>query len=102
MRDERRKRGAAVAHRTAISMAVTATLVLAAAASATTDPNPGALELANGSLTKSAATQGMVLLENHDSVLPITKSGNIALFGVGSYKTVKGGPVRAGSTIVTW
>lgn len=33
----------------------------------------------------------MVLLENRDSALPIAKSGSVAVFGVGAYKTVKGG-----------
>lgn len=33
----------------------------------------------------------MVLLENHNAALPIPSSGNIATFGVGSYRTVKGG-----------
>jgi beta-glucosidase len=58
---------------------------------ATTDPNPNALELANAQLSRSAAAQGMVLLENHDNALPMAKGGNVALFGVGAYKTVKGG-----------
>ena len=33
----------------------------------------------------------MVLLENHDKALPMSRSGNVAVFGVGSYVTVKGG-----------
>lgn len=57
----------------------------------TTDPNPGPLELANAAVSKRAATQGMVLLENHGDALPMPKTGNVALFGVGMYKTVKGG-----------
>jgi Beta-glucosidase-related glycosidases len=61
------------------------------AVGATTDPNPGPLELANAQLSKEAATQGMVLLENHDNALPMPKSGTVAVFGVGAYKTVKGG-----------
>ncbi|WP_213815455.1 glycoside hydrolase family 3 N-terminal domain-containing protein [Glaciihabitans sp. dw_435] len=75
-------------------MAVSLALIVSggyAAYGATTDPNPGPLELANGQLSKSAATQGMVLLENHNTALPMSKSGKVALFGVGSYKTVKGG-----------
>ena len=33
----------------------------------------------------------MVLLENHDDALPMPTTGNVAVFGVGAYKTVKGG-----------
>lgn len=33
----------------------------------------------------------MVLLENKNQVLPIAKSGKIALFGGGAVNTVKGG-----------
>src|SRR4051812_21102121 len=62
-----------------------------AAQAATTDPNPGPLELANAALSGEAATQGMVLLDNSDRALPMPNSGNVALFGVGAYKTVKGG-----------
>ena len=62
-----------------------------AAGAATTNPSPNALELANGQLSKKAATEGMVLLENNDSTLPLAKSTNVALFGVGAYATVKGG-----------
>src|SRR3954453_4348194 len=58
---------------------------------ATTDPNPSPLELANAALSRKAATEGMVLLENRDRALPMERSGNVAVFGVGAYKTVKGG-----------
>lgn len=93
-------RGRGVATRSAIAIATAIALIstggfaaeaVQAAHAATTDPNPNALETANAQLSKSAASQGMVLLENNNSVLPIPKAGNIALFGVGSYGTVKGG-----------
>lgn len=58
---------------------------------ATSDPNPSPLELANAALSRKAATEGMVLLENRDRALPMARSGNVAVFGVGAYKTVKGG-----------
>src|SRR5450830_1388073 len=61
------------------------------ATAATTDPSPGPLEVANAQLSKEAATQGMVLLENLNGALPMASSGNVALFGVGAYATVKGG-----------
>ncbi len=80
--------------RTGVPVAAAAALVVAGmgtAFGATTDPNPGPLELANAQLSKEAATQGMVLLENHDKALPMPKSGTVAVFGVGAYKTVKGG-----------
>lgn len=86
------RRGRALA--IAAATAVVATVVLTggpAATAATSDPNPAALELKNAALSREAATQGMVLLENHDHALPVAKKGNIALFGVGAYKTVKGG-----------
>lgn len=81
--------------RVGLPIAVAVAMVIGAGAgaanAATTDPNPGPLELANAQLSKDAATQGMVLLENHDRGLPMKKTGNVAVFGVGAYKTVKGG-----------
>ncbi|MFF7363750.1 glycoside hydrolase family 3 N-terminal domain-containing protein [Streptomyces sp. NPDC008125] len=60
-------------------------------AEAATDPRPSALELADATLSRRAAAQGMVLLENHDRVLPLSATGNVALFGAGAYRTAKGG-----------
>lgn len=80
--------------RAPIALAVAAALALAGAAAATaatTNTNPGSLELSNAKLSKRAATEGMVLLENRNATLPIAHSGNVAIFGVGAYKTVKGG-----------
>ena len=71
--------------------AAVGTSTVVAAHAATTDPNPSALELANAKLSRSAAAQGMVLLENRNNALPMPSSGNVAVFGVGAYKTVKGG-----------
>ena len=61
------------------------------AAGSTPDSDPGPLELANAALSRSAATEGMVLLQNQDRALPMAPSGSVAVFGVGAYKTVKGG-----------
>src|SRR6478609_3418966 len=61
------------------------------ATAATTNPGVSALEQANAALSQRAATEGMVLLQNHDHALPMATSGNVAVFGVGAYKTVKGG-----------
>lgn len=47
-------------------------------------------ETGNSKLSRYAATQGMVLLENNNNALPI-KTKTIALFGGGAYATVKGG-----------
>ena len=63
----------------------------ATARAATTDPHPNALEKANAALSREAAADGMVLLENHDNALPMPKKGNVAVFGPGAYKTAKGG-----------
>ena len=64
--------------------------------------DPGPLELANAELSKAAATEGMVLLENHNNALPIASGGNVAVFGVGSYRTVnKGGTGSVRSTTAT-
>lgn len=61
------------------------------AVAATTNSDQSALEVANAELSRSAANEGMVLLENHNHALPYAKGGNVAVFGVGSYATVKGG-----------
>ncbi|MFD0685978.1 glycoside hydrolase family 3 protein [Actinomadura fibrosa] len=82
------------AARPVLSAALAVGLVLTAVFSArasTTDPEPGRLELANSALARRAASQGMVLLDNPGAALPMARSGNVALFGVGAYKTVKGG-----------
>ena len=79
---------------------VTVAAVLASstlpAFAATPQYEPGALELANAALSRTAATQGMVLLENHDGALPISQSGRIAVYGVGSYRTVPTGTGSGG------
>ncbi|SDJ26907.1 beta-glucosidase [Frankineae bacterium MT45] len=80
--------------RSALVLTVASALVVSGAVpanAATTDPNPNALETANTALSETAATEGMVLLQNQENALPMAKSGNVAVFGVGAYKTVKGG-----------
>jgi beta-glucosidase len=75
----------------AAAVTVLALLGTLPATAATTDPDPSPLELANAALSRQAAADGMVLLENRDHALPMPRSGNVAIFGVGAYKTVKGG-----------
>ncbi|MDR3201693.1 MAG: glycoside hydrolase family 3 C-terminal domain-containing protein, partial [Bifidobacteriaceae bacterium] len=48
-----------------------------------------AKETAHAQLSRQAATEGVVLLEN-DGAMPVSP-GNVALFGLGAYRTVKGG-----------
>ena len=49
-------------------------------------------ELKNAALSRQAATEGMVLLQNRNGTLPLKKEQTkIALFGVGAVRTVRGG-----------
>ena len=75
----------------AVAVALVALSTTGVAAAATTDPNPGTLELQNAALARQAAAAGMVLLENNRQTLPLAGSGNLAVFGPGAYKTAKGG-----------
>ena len=72
-----------------LALFVTLSLGSGAFAASLTD-EVSALEIENAEISQYIATQGMVLLEN-DDVLPIAKSGPIALFGGGAVKTIKGG-----------
>jgi beta-glucosidase len=77
-----------------LAAALAAGGIVAPAANAyDTDPAPTDLELAHAALSREAATEGMVLLENHDALpLPAAaKAPNIALFGTGSQLLSKGG-----------
>jgi beta-glucosidase len=87
----RRLKPATVAGAACVVVAALMFSGIAPVRAATTDPNPNALETANAALSRQAAEQGMVLLENHNQALPIARTGNVALFGVGAYQTVKGG-----------
>lgn len=46
---------------------------------------------AHGELVRKAAAEGLILLKNHASVLPMKDVKNVALYGVGSYDFVAGG-----------
>ena len=81
----------------AISMALVAAMVgtsVMPTFAASTDPNASAKrEATNAAISQKAATQGMVLLENENNSLPISKEKGtkVALFGQGVYNTIKGG-----------
>ena len=75
---------------TSMSAALAMTSMVPAFAK-TTDGSISSREEKNAELSMNLATQGMVLLENNNNVLPIASSGNVALFGGGAAKTVKGG-----------
>ncbi|MFQ6838028.1 MAG: glycoside hydrolase family 3 C-terminal domain-containing protein [Thomasclavelia spiroformis] len=75
---------------TSMSAALAMTSMVPAFAK-TTDGSISAREEKNAELSMNLATQGMVLLENNNNVLPMASSGNVALFGGGAVKTVKGG-----------
>ena len=72
------------------SMVLTSGGITTFAAPATTNEQSDR-ETKNAQLSMTAATQGMVLLENNNDVLPIAVDGNVALYGGGAVKTVKGG-----------
>ena len=59
--------------------------------SGTADPAPRPYEAANASLARRAATEGFVLLENKNNLLPLSPKAPLALFGAGATHTVKGG-----------
>ncbi|MGO4536377.1 glycoside hydrolase family 3 protein [Leifsonia sp. 2MCAF36] len=80
-----------------LAAAVATVLVIAAATVviATRSHSPAPVETGlwadNAALSRSAASEGMVLLENHGASLPLEAKSPIAVFGVGAYATVKGG-----------
>ena len=48
-------------------------------------------EIASAQVSYQISKEGIVLLENNDDALPIAKEGAVALFGIGSIQTTKGG-----------
>ena len=59
--------------------------------SGTTNPEISVRELKNREVARKAASEGMVLLKNEGSLLPLKKGIKVALYGVGASKTIKGG-----------
>ena len=45
----------------------------------------------HAAVSREAAEEGIILLENHDGTLPLKKGASVALFGVGSYQLLAGG-----------
>lgn len=75
--------------RIAVPVALAATLCVGVvpAGAATTDPDPSSRETAHAELSRTAATQGMVLLDNSGGALPIAGSGNVAVFDCSARRT---------------
>ena len=48
-------------------------------------------EIKNRALARKAASEGIVLLENKNHLLPLQKGEKVALYGVGASRTIKGG-----------
>ena len=79
-----------------MAVAVSLAMVLTgsrSALAATTNPEISDREIEHKTAAKNIAAQGMVLLENKNNSLPISKEKGtkIALFGQGVYNTIKGG-----------
>ena len=55
----------------------------------------------HATLSRNAAADGMVLLKNDNSALPLNKRQKVALFGIGSYKPVIGG-TGSGAVVVAY
>ena len=63
-------------------------------------------EIRNRKVARAAASQGMVLLKNDGSLLPLSKEKPVALYGAGAVETVKGGSgsgdVNSRHTVSIW
>ena len=63
-------------------------------------------EIQNRRAAREAAAEGMVLLENHEHILPLQSGSKVALYGSGAVKTIKGGSgsgdVNERKTISIW
>lgn len=52
-------------------------------------------EKEHAALARRAAAEGMVLLQNKNHFLPLSKNNPVALYGSGVYKTIKAGQAQA-------
>ena len=65
--------------------------VFAAGPGAVTSTEVTQHEIDSAIISQQLATEGMVLLENKNNVLPMAGSGDVALYGAGAIQTIKGG-----------
>ncbi len=74
--------------------------------SGTKDLTERSYEIAHKQIAREAAAEGFVLLKNEAHVLPFSENCEIALFGAGAVKTVKGGTgsgnVYSRHTVSVW
>lgn len=75
----------------AAALAVSGCMTAYGANGAVTSDEITEREQKNSDLSMELATQGMVLLQNKEAALPLAAEGNIAIFGPGAQRTVKGG-----------
>ena len=59
--------------------------------SGTTDPKVQPWETEHRKVARRAAAEGIVLLKNEDNLLPLEAGSNVALYGAGAGRTIKGG-----------
>ena len=59
--------------------------------SGTTDPKVQPWETEQRKVARRAAAEGIVLLKNEDNLLPLKAGSNVALYGAGAGRTIKGG-----------
>ena len=59
--------------------------------SGTTDPEVQPWEKEHRKVARRAAAEGIVLLKNEDNLLPLKAGSNVALYGAGAGRTIKGG-----------
>lgn len=59
--------------------------------SGTTDPKVQPWETEHRKVARRATAEGIVLLKNEDNLLPLKAGSNVALYGAGAGRTIKGG-----------
>ena len=59
--------------------------------SGTTNPQVQPWEMEHRDVAREVAAEGMVLLKNKDKILPLKRGSNVAIYGAGASKTIKGG-----------
>ena len=59
--------------------------------SGTRNPEIREYEIRHREIIRKAAAEGIVLLKNEGTLIPLEKGSRIALYGAGSYQTIVGG-----------